>query len=56
MYVVYARLCLQYFHILLLAQGPQYFSYVFLQLPIDFFSAVLRCEYDVILTTVFGMH
>ena len=55
MYVVYARLCLQYFHVLLLAQGPQYFSYVFLQLPIDLFSAVLRCEYDVILTTVFGM-
>ena len=26
MYVVYARLCLQYFHVLLLAQCPQYFS------------------------------
>ena len=40
MYVVYTRLCLQYFHILLLAQCPQYFSYVFFQLSIDFFPAV----------------
>ena len=54
MYVVYTRLCLQYFHILLLAQCPQYFSYVFFQLPIDFFPAILRCKYDVILTTVSG--
>ena len=52
MYVVYTRLCLQYFHILLLAQCPQYFSYVFFQLSIDIFPAVLRCKYDVILTTV----
>ena len=49
MYVIRTSFCFDDFHSFLFAQFPYYFSYIFFQLSIYFFSSVFRCKFNTIL-------
>ncbi len=51
--VISEGICLQNLHILLLAQRSQNFSYISLQLPVDFLPPVLRRKHYMVLASVF---
>ena len=48
--MIHTRFCFYNFYTFLFAQRPQYFSDVFFELSVDFFSPELWCEYDMVLT------
>jgi len=47
--VIGAKLCFYDFDLLPFAQLPQYFSYVYLQFPIDDLPSVFGRKYDMVL-------
>lgn len=52
MHMVYASFCLYDLHTFLLTWFSQYYTYIFFQCSIYFFSSVFRCENYVILTPI----
>ena len=53
--VVWTSFCFYDFHTLLFPQFSCYFSNIFFQLPLYFFSSVFRGKYNMIFTTIFWM-
>lgn len=45
-YVILHPMCFYYFHMFVIAEHPQYFPYVFSELPVNYFPAILWHKYN----------